>query len=192
MENNPTLYGEKVKVVEQETYLGDEIGRSVAESVSLTIKKRIGLATKAIFEIKAVVEDLRSTVVGGIKTGIMLWESCVVPFLLYNSSTWLEIRENDLKVLTKLQRLFLNTLLAVRNCPAPLMLWDLGVLDMPLRILKEKALLYHHIACLPESSVAHQMMKIQESLHFPSLRDDLDRFLCKFEVQDARSFSKIQ
>ena len=184
-ENNPTLYGQNIKIVAQETYLGEELGISVSDSVSLTIKKRTGLVKKSIYEIKTVVEDLRSKVVGGIKTGIQLWESCVIPFLLYNSSTWVEIKDKDLQELSKLQRLFLNTLLGVKNCPGALMLWDLGVLDMPMRIWKEKLILYHHIACLPETAVAHQMMKVQEDLHFPSLRDDLEGFLAKFEVHNV-------
>ena len=40
--------------------------------------------------------------------------------------------------------------------------------------------------------MAHQMMKIQEYLHFPSLRDDLVGFLAKFEVHNVTEYSKIQ
>ena len=39
----PTLYGKEVNVVDSETYLGDKLGISVSESVSLTIRKRTGL-----------------------------------------------------------------------------------------------------------------------------------------------------
>ena len=118
-----------------------------------------GLVKKSIFEIKAVVEDCRSTVVGGIKTIILLWESCVLPFLLYNCSTWLQMKDGDMEILCKLQRLFLNSLLGVRNCPSALMLWDLAMLDMPLRVLREKLLLYHHICSLPETSLAFQILE---------------------------------
>ena len=103
LEKNPTLYGQKVKIESQESYLGDQIGFSVADSVSLTIKKRLGLVKKSIFEIKSVVEDCRSQMVGGIQTGVLLWESCLIPFLLYNSSTWMEIRTSALEILSKLQ-----------------------------------------------------------------------------------------
>ena len=54
-DNNPTLYGEKVKIVEEETYLGDQLAVSASESISRTIKKRIGLVKRGIYEIKAVV-----------------------------------------------------------------------------------------------------------------------------------------
>ena len=142
----------------------------------------MGLVKKAIFEIKSVVEDCRSKVVGGIHTGLLLWESCVVPFLLYNSST---SRKADLELLSKVQRLFLNSILGVKNCPASLMLWDLKMLDMPMRILREKLLLYHHISCLPKNTVAHQMMVAQERFCFPSLRNEISGFLSKFGVVDV-------
>ena len=70
-------------------------------------------------------EDARSAVVGGIQTGLVLWRTCVLPYLLYNSSTWFQMKKSDLEMLSKLQRLFLNTLLAVKNCPAVMMMWDL-------------------------------------------------------------------
>ena len=61
---------------------------------------------------------------------------------------------------------------------------------MPLRILKEKLILYHHIASLPEQSLAHQFLVIQERLNFPSLKDEVQEFLAEFEVFDVTKFSK--
>ena len=54
-EDNPTIYGKKVKSVKEETHLGDQLGISASESISLTIKKRIGLVKRGICEIIAVV-----------------------------------------------------------------------------------------------------------------------------------------
>ena len=180
----------KIKIVDQETYLGDQVGLTVAESIALTLKRRVGLVKKSIFEIKTIVEDFRSKVVGGIATGILLWVTFLIPFLLYNLSTWLQMKKKEMETLSKIQRLFLNTLLGVKNCPAALMLWDLGILKMPMRILKEKVLLYHHISCLQKNSLAHQMMMVQEDLNFPSLRDEVKSFLYKFEITDVTQFSK--
>ena len=56
-ENPSKLNNEPLKIVSQESYLGEEIGINNAESVTLTIDKRIGLAKKTIFEIKKTVED---------------------------------------------------------------------------------------------------------------------------------------
>ena len=189
-EHNPTLYGKKVKIVSQETFLGDEIGKSVSESISLTIRKRIGLVKRSIYEIKAIVEDFRSQEAGSIVTGLVFWKSCVLPFLLYNSCTWLQMKNGDIELLYKIQRLFLNTILGVKNCPAMLMLWDLGMIDIPLLILKEKLLFYHHISSLSESSISRRILEIQEKYNFPSLRQEISVFLNKHDIYDVKQFEK--
>ena len=54
-------------------YLGDWISQEgLSESVSITVKNRLGLAKLAIFEMKTVVEDCRSYVVGELMTGITI------------------------------------------------------------------------------------------------------------------------
>ena len=95
----PTLYGKKVNITDHETYLGDEIGFDASTSVCLTIRKRTGLVKKSIYEIVSLVEDFRSKVNGGILTGLQLWNSCVLPYLLNNSSTWMNIKEQEVNSL---------------------------------------------------------------------------------------------
>ena len=129
-------------------------------------------------------------VVGGVQTGIMLWETCVIPFLLNNASVWLQMKESDMRRLFKIENYFFNSLLAVRNCPSMSLYWETGSLVMPMRILKEKLILYHHISCLPANSPALQILSIQERLHLPSLRDEIQSFLRKYEVVDVRQYSK--
>ena len=73
MNNPPMLYGKKMQIKKQGTYLGEEIRGSLSESVTLTINKRIGLVRKSIFEIKHIIEDCRSQVVGGIQCGLLFW-----------------------------------------------------------------------------------------------------------------------
>ena len=128
---------------------------------------------------------------GGIKTGLLLWESCVMPFLINNSSTWLQMKKSDMDRLIKLENNFFNSLLAVRNCPTMAMYWDIGSLVFPLRILKEKLLLYHHISCLQETAVAYSVLVIQERQNLPSLKDEIIHFLRKYEIVDVRKFSKL-
>ena len=123
-------------------------------------------------------------------TGILLWQSSVLPFLLNNSSCWMEIKRGDMNRLIKLQNLFLNVLLGVRNCPAPLMLWDLKILSMPLQILKAKLILFHHIKTLSERAISYQVLSQQERFNLPSVFDDIQPFLTKYEVIDIKSFSK--
>ena len=186
----PKLYGEEVKLVSQETYLGEELGGSISHSITLTIRKRIGIVKKSIVEIRSIVEDCRSNIVGSLKTGLLLWNTCVIPFLTNNASTWLQMKNSDLETLMKLETSFFSSLLAVKNCPSMAFYWDLGALVFPLRVLQEKLFLYHHISCLPENSTSYQVLKIQERLHYPSLRDEIIDFLRKYEIVDVKAFLK--
>ena len=191
-EKAPTLYGKTMKESQHESYLGDEIGKSLSESITMTIQKRTGLVKKSIFEIKSIVENYKSQMFGGIQVGMLLWEACVIPYPINNSSTWLQINQKDLNTLIKLENLFFHNILGVQKCPSLLMSWDLGSIVMPLRILKEKLLLYHHIRSLPVSSLAHQFLLVQEKYNFPSLKDEIGEFLAEFEVSDVKKFTKVQ
>ena len=168
-ENPPKLYGKPMQIVDHQTYLGEELGFSASESITLTINKRIGLAKRAINDIITIVEDSRSKMSGSIKTGLLLWNTCVLPFLLNNSSTWLEMRKNDTSRLEKLQNFFFNRLLGVFKCPVPLMYWDLKALTIDNYILKEKLNLYFHLSCLPKTSLSYLILQIQKSLFLPSI-----------------------
>ena len=170
--------------------LGEEIYINCKESISATIRKRIGIVKKSILEIKSIVEDARSSVPGGILTGLTLWESCVIPFMMNNSSTWMEMKRNDIDKLCKLQNYFLNTLLNTFHCPIPLMHLDLSVLTIPYRLLKDKLVFYHHLTCLPESALANQVLVIQEKFQFPNLCNEIQHFLNKHEIVDVKNYSK--
>ena len=179
----PTLYGEPVKIVMSGTYLGDELGSTVSESVTLTIEKRMGLAKKAVFDIKNIVEDCRSQVIGGINTGLLLYETSLIPFLLFNSSCWLQMKQSDIDKLQKLQNLFYSTLLQVHKSSVFSLHWELGALLIPMRILKEKVLLYWHISSLSENALAKTMMKI---------KDGIQSFLNESEIYDVEKYSEAQ
>ena len=102
----------------------------------------------------------------------------------------MKMTKSDMDRLTKLQNLFLNVLLGVRNCPAPLMLWDLKILSIPLQILKEKLMLYYHICNLPKTALSFQVLKEQQRLKLPSVFDEIQPFLSKYGVSDITGFSK--
>ena len=86
--------------VTESKLLGDWISdQGLAQSSALTIRKRKGMATASIYEIRSVVEDCRSNIVGGLSTGIDLWESAVRPMLLLNAETWVSISTTSIKTL---------------------------------------------------------------------------------------------
>ena len=61
------LCGNKMKQEDHAKYLGDWLSVfGLAESAAVTIKKRKGLAVHSIHEIRAVVDDSRSLMCGGL------------------------------------------------------------------------------------------------------------------------------
>ena len=84
-ENPLKLSGKLMKEADHEKYLGDYIsGLGSAETAFITVTKRHRKAMNAIFEIKAVIEDCRINVVGGLITGLEILEVAVIPYLLNN------------------------------------------------------------------------------------------------------------
>ena len=75
--------------------------------------------------------------VGGIAAGIEIWELAIMPFLMNNSETWVEISLKTIDHLDNLQNMFYRYLLATpRSCPIPALLWETGGLLMEHRIAK--------------------------------------------------------
>jgi hypothetical protein len=162
--NPPLLYGEKMKLVTEEKYLGDQISAGgLGASILATIGKRRGLVLAKIFEIKAVIDDCRSHVTGGIQTGLEIWEMAVLPYLTNNCESWTGLTDTAVQELDNLQNLFYRVLLQVpTGCPIPMMYWDCGGLLMRNRILKKKLMFLHHIATLSQESIAYQVYCVQK------------------------------
>ena len=97
------------------------------DSIKATLKARRGKAIAAIFEIKAVLEDIRMGALGGMD----LWELAVVPMLLYNSETWTDIYDEVIEELENIQLQFLRVLFEVPvSTPKPILSWDTATLSM--------------------------------------------------------------
>ena len=93
LNGNPVLLCQKkMKLATKEKLLGDIFSSDgLADSAKATIDSRKWQVVSSIAEIRAVVEDYRSNLLGGILTGLEIWEMSVIPFLLYNSETWTEL-----------------------------------------------------------------------------------------------------
>ena len=159
----------------------------------MTIKKRKGLTYLAIYDIRAVIEDCRSMVCGGIKAGIDIWEAAVLPKLLFNSSCWLDISTPTMQELESLQLDFYRCLLALGSgCPIPSLYWETGGFMMKYRILQAKLLLLHHIATLPGDSLAREMYEVQKDLRFPGLLLECEDFLTDEGVLNLENYTPFQ
>ena len=189
-----TLCGQAMMQSDSAKYLGDWLSSDgLADSVRITISKRLGLTKMAIFETRSIIEDCRSMLTGGLSAGVTIWESSIVPKLLYNSECWLEISKPALQQLESVQLQFLRVLLATGSgCPKPALYWDTGIIMMKYRILKSKLLFLHHLEHLPDDSLAKEVYKVQKELNLPGLYKECSQFLTESGILDVKGFSKYQ
>ena len=116
------------------------------DSIRATIKSRRGRAIASIYEIKAVLEDIRIGAVGGLMGGLDLWELAVIPMLLYNSETWNEIDEEVIKELDDIQNQFLRVMFEVpTSTPKPILSWDTATIGIQNKIDARKLKLAIHL-----------------------------------------------
>ena len=63
---------------------------------------------------------------------------------------------------------------------------------MELRILQNKLLILHHVATLPDDSLAREVFQVQEELDLPGLLQDCQEFLIERGITKFSNYSKIQ
>ena len=183
------LCNQQQKISTSEKYLGDMIdSNGLAQSVHATVLKRKGQVVKSIIECRAVIDDFRASTIGGIVTGMEIWELAIIPFLMYNCETWTEIDKSTMDMLNSMQFMFLRYLLATpKTCPIPALLWETGTLLMEHRVAMKKLTFYHHLRSLPPSALAFQISEIQSSLGLPGLVQECKELLTKYNIPDATS-----
>ena len=174
--------------------LGDYFSSNrLGDSGMATITNRYKKVTTFLVEIRAVMEYCRALVTGGIVTGIEIWETAVIPYLLNNSETWNDLPPKALEMLDDLQNQFLVNLLATpRTCPTPSLMWETGTISMGNKILKKKLLFYHHLLQLPEESLAWEVAQVQSNLALPGLISECAALVLDMELPEAKSCTKLE
>ena len=129
-----------MKQANKYSYLGDILSdKGVAHSVTSTVNKRYGIALKAIYEIKTIIEDTRSNVTGSFITAMKLWNFGIQQALFNSSGKGLKMPAEAEKKLSKLSDLFLRLLLrAGRGCPTGALYWFTGSLLPSNKIIEMK------------------------------------------------------
>lgn len=164
IEDNPFVYKDfHIKNKVQEKWLGDQLNENGLAATNLaTVVSRRGKVTAAIFEIKALLEDVRLHSLGGLECGLEIFNLAVLPFLLNNSDTWTCLDDKTIKELDKLQVLFLSVLLSVpTSTPRPAIFFDTGSITMEFEIMKRKLNLVHHIKNLDDNCLAKEIYNEQ-------------------------------
>ena len=147
----------------EEKYLGDVFSsQGLSASVEATIKDRTSKIKGSIYELRAVVEDFRVQAVGGMEAAIDIYESCIVPSLIANCATWLEIQKESEDRLDDLQDLFGRVLLKMpQSTPRLAIRGALGLLGSKWRVYQEKVLLVKAIKEQEDGCLAKEVLEEQ-------------------------------
>ena len=177
LKNKPLLCGDFVmKEKHEDRWLGQQISaQGLEDSVWRTVEAKEGKVKAAAMEIATVVNDWRCLGAGGLETALMLWEACCIPSILHGAGTWVEMGQRTTKRLNKLQSWFLRLVLQVGpGTPNAALLWDTKMLDMELRVWREKLVLAHHLLNLGKETLARQMYDEQLKQGWPGLAKEVD------------------
>ena len=113
--------------------------------------------------------------------------------LLFNAETWVSISKSTLDELEDIQKRFYRCILSVgAGCPTPSLYIETGGMLMRNRILLRKLLFLHHLATLPETSLAKEVYNIQNQLNLPGLASECEEFLRDHEIVAVHKFTKFQ
>ena len=178
------LCGIMMKEKTTDKYLGDLISsEGLASSVHATIMDRFSRVHTGMVETRAIVEDCRSQVVGGITSGLEIWEATHIPSLLNNCETWILMSEKSVEVLEELQNTFYRMLLSVpKSTPVPSLAWDMGAWKMKYRVIMKKLLFLHHLKRLDDSTLANQVLMVQYRLQLPGLVAECMQYIQTYKL----------
>ena len=122
---------------------------------------------------------------GGMEAALQLWEACCMPSLLHGAGTWVEMTKATELKLNKIQNWFVRLVLQVGpGAPLAGLLWDARLLDMGLRVWREKIMLMLHIRRLDESTLAHRMYREQRANAWPGLAQETQSICEQLEVEE--------
>ena len=191
--NNPLkLCGDSMKEAKVLKYLGENLSFDLKDSVHQTVLKRIGVAKKTIYEIRAVIEDSRAEKLGAIGLAFDIWEMALIPMITNNAGTWINMSRKTIKVLDNLFHSFCQTIYRVGvGCPIPNFYWQSASIKFENIVLMRKLNFVHHIANLPPHALAREVHDLQVE-HGGGLHSEIEEHLNTLGVTDLRSVSKWQ
>ena len=122
-----------------------------------------------------------------------MWNASVLPMLLFGCESWSPMPKKILNKLTDLTTKFLKVTMGVgkNGCPLPCLYWSTGTLFISNEILKRKMLFYHHIATLPEGTLARDFHDVQKE-HGLGLVAECQQLLQDLNLNNIEVYSKVQ
>jgi hypothetical protein len=188
VQESPVLLGNitlKEKLTDK--YLGDILNSmGLSASVDSTIKGREAKIRGAIYELRSLTEDFRMQSVGGCQAALDMYEACIIPSLLTNAGTWVEISEGAIEMLDDLQDTFGRVLLSLPlSTPRASLRAALGLLGMKWRVWEQKILLVQAIKQQEEGGLAREVLEEQLQMGWPGLVMEVSQISKDINIPDA-------
>ena len=125
---------------------------------------------------------------GGARSALDLLELAILPTLLYNSETWVEISKEAEEKLENLQLFFVRLILRVpQGTPKIALRSETGLLSMKLRIWKRKCMLVHHIKNMGMDTLARQVYDEQQRFGWPGLAKEASSICLELGIEDVNA-----
>ena len=178
------ICNQDILVKEKDDYLGDVLHEGgLPKCVEATVAKRFGRIFCNIIEISSILEDYRIETIGGLKSGLDIFEMAILPSLLNNSDVWVGIDESTVNRLESLQNKMFRQLFAVPDStPIPMLRFDLGCLTMKERIDMKKLNFIQHLKTLEKESLAAEIYQLQAKYNFPGLVSECRELMILYEL----------
>ena len=139
-------------------------------SVDATVMDRMAKVKGSIFELKALCEDYRLQICGGMMGALDIFNMAICPSLLANCGMWTNVNKETIKKLDVIQNLFVKVLLRLPSSTVlPSYRAETSLLGMKWRIWEEKLLLVKAIKMLEDDVLAKEVFKQQLEMDWPGL-----------------------
>ena len=164
LENKPMEMGNAViEHSEAEKYLGDIIHeKGCRESINQTVKERMRKLTSRCDDIIQIAE---APLMGGLRKGnvaFKLFEAQIIPALLHNCESWIDIDKKNIEELQKFQEAFIRKVLRIPDStPKAIMQYDTGLWPMEWRIKYKKLMFVNKIMKKPNLNITKNVLMME-------------------------------
>ena len=190
--NPMTMGGVVIEHSSNEKYLGDYIHEEgCRESISATIKARMNGLNKKCDDIIAVSEAPLMGCTGNSLSATKLFEAQVIPALLHNCESWLDITETHIADLESFQEKFIRKLMHLApSTPKAILHWDSGLKLMRWRIAEKKLRFLGKLMAKEEYNIAKMAVLNEVLLDLKGLAYDCRKISEKIGLPDVM-FTKV-
>jgi hypothetical protein len=125
--------------------------------------------------------------VGGCQSAIDIYESCIIPSLLTNAGTWVQMSEEAVNRLDDLQDTFGRALLSLPlSAPRASLRATLGLQAMKWRVWEAKILLVQAIRGQEEGGPAREVLEEQLQMGVPGLAQEVSQICQDIQLPGSK------